>query len=294
MAIHTDTVEASRLHALFEKFFETKTAGDVDGTMAYFAPDMAGYIDATLGWDFDGYAALKAVFEQYMPTWAPPARSYASKILAGEQSALVHMVDTPELFGGELRILAAVDFTDGKIARWVDYWDSTAYDTGLYDRFRTPAESFPRDLKDTQVTTRAARELIETATTLQRAFASADASAAAGTMHTDVVFADMALRTQVIGRIETARYLERVLRRAPYGRGSTLRHIVGGRDGGGFEWTAAAGADRLPGITALELDSEGLITSITSVYDSRQLDPATTDSLRGAAIAADTSRERSL
>ena len=37
-----------------------------------------------------------------------PARSYATAILPGEMSALVHMVDTPELFGGELRILAAV------------------------------------------------------------------------------------------------------------------------------------------------------------------------------------------
>ena len=36
------------------------------------------------------------------------------------------MVDTPELFGGELRILAAVDFRDGKIVRWVDYWDAAA------------------------------------------------------------------------------------------------------------------------------------------------------------------------
>lgn len=294
MAVQTDAVEASRLHALFEAFFATKTAGDVDGTMAHFAPDMAGYADATLGWDFDSYAALKAVFEQYMPTWAPPARSYASKILAGEQSALVHMVDTPELFGGELRILAAVDFTDGKIARWVDYWDSTAYDTELYDRFRAPAESFPRDLKDTQITTRADSELVETATTLQRAFATADASSAAATMHTDVVLADMALRTQVIGRIETTRYLERVLRRAPYGRDSTLRHIVGGRGGGGFEWTAAPHTNGLVGITALELDSDGLITAITSVYDSRQLDAATTDSLRGAAIAAETNHERNL
>jgi hypothetical protein len=111
--------------------------------MAYFAPDVVCYMDATLGWDFDSYAALKAVFEQYMPTWAPPARSYAAKILAGEESALVHMVDTPELFGGELRILAAIDFADGKIVRWVDYWDSTAYDTGLYHQFRTPADPVP-------------------------------------------------------------------------------------------------------------------------------------------------------
>jgi hypothetical protein len=186
----------------------------------------------------------------------------------------VHMVDTPELFGGELRILAAVDFLDGKIVRWVDYWDSSAYDPGLYDQFRTPAATFPRDLKDTQVVTQAAPELVKAATALQQAFATADASAAAAAMHTDVVFVDMALRTQVIGRIETTRYLERVLGRVPYGQASTLRHVVGGRRGGGFEWTAGPDADRLVGITALELDADGLITTITSVYDSRQIDPA--------------------
>ena len=111
------------LDTMFETFFETKTACDVEGTMAYFSPDLASYIDATLGWDFDSYDALKAVFEQYMPNWSPPARSYATGVLANETSALVHMTDTPELFGGELRILAAIDFADGKIVRWVDYWD---------------------------------------------------------------------------------------------------------------------------------------------------------------------------
>ena len=108
MATQTDTAPTSQLHKVLESFFQTKTVGDVEGTMAYFAPDMVCYMDATLGWDFDSYAALKAVFEQYMPTWAPQARSYASKILAGEHSALVHMVDTPELFGGEIRFLTAV------------------------------------------------------------------------------------------------------------------------------------------------------------------------------------------
>ena len=52
-----------------------------------------------------------------MPGWAPPARSYATRILAGDTSALVQMTDTPELFGGELRILAAIDVADGKIVR---------------------------------------------------------------------------------------------------------------------------------------------------------------------------------
>ena len=266
--------QTAELHAVLEEFFAAKSAYDVESTMEFFSPDMVTYNDATLGWEFGSYAALEAVFAQYMPNWAPPARSYATKILAGTDSALVYMVDTPELFGGELRILAAVDFVDGKIVRWIDYWDSSAYDTGLYNQFRTPVDDFPSDLKDAQVLTAAAPELVKAATALQEAFAAADASAAAAAMHTDVVLVDMALRTQVIGRTETTRYLERVLGRVPYGHASTLRHIVGGREGGGFEWTAGPDTDGLVGITALELDADGLITKITSVYDSRQIDPA--------------------
>ena len=44
------TTATSALHRVLESFFETKTAGDVEGTMAYFAPDMVCYMDATLGW----------------------------------------------------------------------------------------------------------------------------------------------------------------------------------------------------------------------------------------------------
>jgi len=264
-----------------DAFFATKTACDIEGTMSFFAPDMASYIDATLGWDFDSYEALKAVFTQYMPTWAPPARSYATKILPGETSALVHMVDTPELFGGELRILAAVDFADGKIVRWIDYWDSSAFDDGLYAQFRTSADSFPTDFKDGQVPTRAAPELVDAATALQQAFGTADESAAHDLLHTDVVLVDMALRMQVIGRIETVAYLGRVLDQVPYGRSSELRHVVGGAGGGGFEWTAA---DRLVGITALERDADGLITRITSVYDSRQVERARKAALISASV----------
>jgi hypothetical protein len=266
-------VATSPLAGELERFFDTKTACDVEGTMAYFSPDLASYIDATLGWDLDSYATLEAVFEQYMPRWAPPARSYATKILSNETSALVHMVDTPELFGGELRILAAIDFDDDKIVRWVDYWDSSSFDGDLYAQLRTPADTFPTDLKDRAVPTRAAPDLVETATRLQRAFAAADAPAAGALLHTDVVLVDMALRIQVIGRIETVAYLGRILDRAPYGGSSSLRHVVGGSRGGGFEWTAGADAGGLVGVTAIERDADGLITRITSVYDSRQLEP---------------------
>jgi ketosteroid isomerase-like protein len=282
MTAHTQAAPASPLAGVLNTFFETKTACDLEGTMSHFAPDMASYIDATLGWDFDSHEALKAVFTQYMPNWAPPARSYAAKILAGDTSALVHMVDTPELFGGELRILAAIDFADDKIVRWVDYWDSSAFDDDLYAQFRTPADDFPTDFKDGEVPSRAAPELVDAATALQQAFAAADAPAAYDLLHTDVVLVDMALRAQLIGRIETVAYLHRVLDQVPYGRSSELRHVVGGAGGGGFEWTAD---DGLVGITALERDHDGLITRITSVYDSRQLQPSRKAALIAASFA---------
>jgi hypothetical protein len=186
-----------------------------------------------------------------MPGWAPPARSYATCIPSNDVSALVHMVDTPELFGGELRILAAINFRDGKIIRWVDYWDAGPYDEQLYVKFRTPGAHFPRDLKDAEVPTQAAPEPVAAATALQHAFTAGDAPAA-NLLHTDVVLTDMSLRAQLTGRIETARYLGRVLADVPYGQNHR----------------------RLVDITALELDADQLITKVTSVYDSRQLSPA--------------------
>jgi hypothetical protein len=75
-------------------------------------------------------------------------------------------------------------------------------------------------------------------------------------------------RTEITGRIESTAYLGRILDGVPYGRSSRLRHVVGGSHGGGFEWTAGPSSDSLAGVTALELDAEGLITRITSVYDS--------------------------
>ncbi len=272
----------SQLERLFAEFFAIKTSADVEGTMAYFSPQLATYTDATLGWGLHGYEPLKAAFEQFMPGWRPPARSYTTRILANEESALLHMVDTPELFGGELRILAAVDFEDGKIIRWLDYWDSSAYDGELYAQYRTPEDSFPRDLKDTQVPSRAAAAITSAATGLLGALSAGDPAAAGALLHTDVVLEDMALRTQVLGRLEATAYLARVLDAVPYGRDSTLRHVVGGDHGGGVEWTSA---DGLTGITALELDG-GLVRRMTSTYDSRQLEPARKAALVQATFAS--------
>jgi hypothetical protein len=102
--------------------------------------------------------------------------------------------------------------------------------------------------------------MIKAATALHQAFAAADRSDAAAEMHPDVMLIDMAMRTHAIGKVEATRYLERVLTHLPYTLASTLRHVGGGHSGGGLEWTAGPGAGHLAGITALELDPDGLIT----------------------------------
>jgi hypothetical protein len=80
MTTQTGDRRTAPLAATLECFFKTKTSCDVDGTMSYFAPELATYTDATLGWDSDSFQALRNVWEQYMQGWAPPARSYATGI----------------------------------------------------------------------------------------------------------------------------------------------------------------------------------------------------------------------
>jgi len=89
VSTHTDARPTAPLAATLERFFATKTSCDIDGTMAFFSPDLVTYTDATLGWDLDSFDALRGVFAQYMPGWAPPARSYTAGVLSNGVSALV-------------------------------------------------------------------------------------------------------------------------------------------------------------------------------------------------------------
>lgn len=87
MTTQTDDRSLAPVAPALERFFATKSSCDVDGTMPYFAPDLANHTDATLGLDFGSFQALRNVFEQYMPGWKPQARSYATAILSNEVSA---------------------------------------------------------------------------------------------------------------------------------------------------------------------------------------------------------------
>ena len=98
--------------------------------MRFFSRDTLTYADATLGMVFNGSDAMHGAYASMMPQWGE-GQSYPlmvwSKIVDGNGSALVHLVDTPEMFGGEARIFASVEVRDSGIVRWVDYWDSRAF-----------------------------------------------------------------------------------------------------------------------------------------------------------------------
>lgn len=262
-----------------DSFFAAKNSHVVADTMAHFSPDVVTYTESVLGWPIDGFEAIEQVFAQHMPAWPETALSYPTRILGGNQSVLVAFTDMPELFGAELRLLGAIDFKDGKIVRWVDYWDSTIFDDELYLQMKTPAEHFPTSFHEDEVPVSAAAEMVEASTHLQALLAAGDAAGAAALFSYDVIFEDMALRMQLQGRTMAERYLTASLPVAPYGVASSLRHVVGGPTGGGFEWIAPDASGVACGITALELDRAGLISRVTTVYDGRLLAPGDHDLL---------------
>lgn len=270
----------------FDGFFAAKSRQDVAGTMAYFSPDLTTYTDATLRLGLDGFDAVENTFATFMPNWGE-GRSYPTRILGDlsgrDGSALVAFTDTPELFGGELRILGAVDVRDGRIVRWVDYWDSTAFDDALYAQY-TEGVELPASFMEESVGVAAPERMQKVSERLSRAFASGDARAAAALFSYDAVFEDMSLRTQILGRAGIERYFERVLALAPFGAGSELRHVVGGNSGGGFEWRAAPSSGVEAGITALALGENGRIVRATTVYDGRLLAGEERSALAAAAL----------
>lgn len=249
-------------------YFTAKSRQQVDATMSHFHRDMLTYSDTTLGWDTSTFVAQREIFATYMPKWGK-GRSYPTRIIGGPKSAIVEFTDTPELFGGELRIVGAVDLKDGKILRWADYWDSTTYDDATFQKIIK--DPFPASYREDKVGDNASKLIAKTAKAFQAALAGGDAAAASEMLTYDAVYEDAVLHSQIVGRSGIQRYLSRILSAAPFGQGSTLRHVVGGDLGGGFEWAAAASSPVRVGITSLTLDPKGRISRVAMMYDGRSI-----------------------
>ena len=135
----------------FKSYFTAKSEHKPVPTTDHFSEAHLTYIDATLGWPFYNKKAMIDIFEMYMPKWPSTGLSYLTRITGDTHSALVAFTDTPELFGGEIRILAAVDFKDSKVVRWIDYWDGRPFGVepaakAPRPRSKTCRKSWPRPL----------------------------------------------------------------------------------------------------------------------------------------------------
>lgn len=266
----TDISHASpAVAARFQGFFTAKSRHQPGMLMTYFAKDKVLYIDASSGGIWPSWESLNKIFTTFMPKWPASGLSYPTRIYGDEHSALVAFTDTPELFGKELRILGAVSFDEnGKIIRWMDYWDGRSA-----QRVTAPLKpSYPTDFHDD--VGNAAGKIHDIAAALDTAFAAGDAKEAAAMFSYDAAFEDMALHAQILGRLAIERYLTRALGAVPYGKGAALAHVVGSDQGGGYEWKPAASFAMKRGNTALALDRDGKIARLTVVYDSGLLPDA--------------------
>ncbi|MGC1643866.1 MAG: hypothetical protein WA781_25050 [Pseudolabrys sp.] len=206
------------------------------------------------------------IFEMYMPKWPSTGLSYLTRITGDTHSALVAFTDTPELFGGEIRILAAVDFKDGKVVRWIDYWDGRPFGVEPAAKMRTPPDKFPTNFDYDVASEGASAKIKDVSQKLASAFAAGDAAAAAPLFTNDAVYLDRALRVRILGKQANGKYLARVLATTPYGKGSKLMHVVGSDQGGGFEWTND-GSSVKRGVVAIDLNSAGQIARLDTTWD---------------------------
>ena len=269
---YPDVVDASHaspgVAANFRAFFAPKSAHDPKALMDRFSKDGVLYIDVTSGGIWPTWDSLNAIFSGFLPKTPPAALSYPIRILGDEKSALVYFVDTPELFGRELRILGAVSFDkDGRVIRWMDYWDGR--NAGAKN---TIGPKYPTEFHDD--VGNATGRIADVARRLQQAFSSGDAAAATALFSPDAVYEDMALHSQLLGHLAIQRYLTRMLAKAPYGAGASVAHVVGSDQGGGYEWRAAPSFPMRRGNTALALDGQGRIVRLTTVYDASLLSDA--------------------
>jgi len=267
---YPDVVNASHATpeaaAFFKSYFTAKSEHKPVPTTDHFSDAHLTYIDAALGWPFYSKKGMTDLFEAYMPKWPPSGLSYPTRISGDTHSALVAFTDTPELFGAEIRILAAIDFKDGKIVRWIDYWDGRSFGAELAAKMRTPAEKFPTNFDYDVVSDGASAKIKDVSQRLAAAFASDDSAAADALFSNDAVFLDRALRVRILGEQAIGKYLGRVSAAAPYGKGAKLMHVVGSDQGGGYEWTNSASPVKR-GIVSIDLNGARQIVRLDMTWD---------------------------
>lgn len=261
-------------------YFQTKSRHDVDAWLQDFDTSKIIYIETVLGLSLNP-ASFGASLKPIMASWGEGAVSYPLCIIGDMESAVVFFKDTPEMFGHELRAVAALDMENGKVIRQVDYWDGRR--APLADT-KLPDAQYPADL-GVSVVQRAPNPVLHgIVSQLHAALSTGNSNAAAALFDVDAVWEDRTTRTLIDGRLAIERYLARACSSLPYGLGATIRHVVGSVQGGGYEWVGGSDAAARQGMTALKLNESRLITWISPIWDASYASDDTMKILVGLTI----------
>ena len=264
-----------------EGYFTVKSQHNASAWIDYFNPAQSGYYDGTLGSALPSYQEIKSAFANLTKSWPPSAKSYPLIILGDLNSAVLYTVDTPELFGGEIRALTSVVFTDGKVSRLVDHWDGRQNPAKAAS---VPDSEYPIGLGLNMTKTTPAGSCMEsTVKALSTALAAGNANESASLFNYDAVFEDLTLRTRQDGQLAITSYLQRTIDELPYGRNSSLQLVLGSDVGGGYEW-GVGDNPTLNGITALKLDHDGKISLMISAWDGTRVSNSTLSQLVSQSI----------
>jgi len=280
-----DTTHATpEAASFFHDYFTAKSDHNATAWLSYFNPIQASYYDAIVGFAFTNRSQVVTALTQTADGWGPPATnatSYPLIIWGDTTSAVVHLVDGAALFGDESRAISAFDFKDGLIIRQVDYWDGRHVSELA---LAVPDSEYPVDLGMDGVPESAATVIDCAARELQTAFSAGNATAAAALFSFDAVFVDTTLKAREEGALAIAGYLQRALPYLPYGPGTTVRHVMGSAQGGGYEWETVG--ELKNGISALALDEQGKITRFMAVWDGSRMNDTVIEALAALSIEA--------
>ncbi|MGX5847324.1 hypothetical protein ACWGTO_09625 [Mesorhizobium sp. PL10] len=255
-------------------YFQAKTDKNLDWQMSSFSREQFTYIDGILGWHWYSWEAMRKALASWFPTWPKSSMSYPTRLLGDTTSAILIFTDTPGMFGpGQVRNYGAVNFgRDGKIERWVDYWDARQFGVAAWKKEEKSPGDWPTNFREDTVGETASPLMRGVVAKLHSALRDGDISAAMQLFSSDAVYEDVAAHIQIASRSSIQKYLAKAAAILPYvGHGTGVRHVLGNDLGGGYEWTAAGGP--VPrGITALELDPWGKIWRFSAVWNGAYAD----------------------
>ncbi|WP_052424802.1 nuclear transport factor 2 family protein [Streptomyces fulvoviolaceus] len=266
----------SALVAHIRGYYQAKSDRNLAWQSSYFSHRQTTYIDAILGWHWYTWQDLHDGLATFYPKWPKDSKSYPTRILGDTTSAILFFTDTPGMFGpGQVRNAGAVNFDrQGKIERWVDYWDSRQFGVSSWRKEQEPPNQWPTDFRESTVGETASPLMRRVVAGLADALRRNDIDAAMDLFSSDAVFEDVPAHIQITSKASIHAYLTKAGPALPYvGAGTGIRHVLGNDVGGGYEWTAVNGP--VPrGITGIELDPWGRIERLTAVWNGAYADDA--------------------